>query len=50
IRVRTDEQPDGAPGLAADVTAESVSELRLAPGERVYLSVKAQEIAIHPGA
>lgn len=50
IRVRTDEQPDGAPGLAADVTAESVAELRLAPGERVYLSVKAQEIAIHPGA
>jgi molybdate transport system ATP-binding protein len=48
IRVRTDEQPDGAPGLAADITAESAAELRLAPGERVYFSVKAQEITIHP--
>lgn len=48
IRVRTDEQPDGAPGLAADITAESASELRLAPGDRVYFTVKAQEVAIHP--
>jgi molybdate transport system ATP-binding protein len=48
IRVRTDEQPDGAPGLAADITAESAAELRLAPGERVYFSVKAQEITVHP--
>ncbi len=50
IRVRGDEQPDGAPGLAADITAESAADLRLAPGERVYFSVKAQEIAVHPGA
>ena len=49
IRVRTDEQPDGAPGLAADITGESAAELRLAPGERVYFSVKAQEITVHPG-
>jgi molybdate transport system ATP-binding protein len=48
IRVRADEQPDGAPGLAADITAESAAELRVAPGERVYFSVKAQEISLHP--
>ncbi|WP_396936599.1 sulfate/molybdate ABC transporter ATP-binding protein [Mycolicibacterium sp.] len=48
IRVRADEQPDGAPGLAADITAESASELRLAPGEQVYFTVKAQEVAVHP--
>ena len=50
VRVRADEQPDGAPGLAADITAESAAELRLAPGERVYFSVKAQEVAVHPAA
>jgi molybdate transport system ATP-binding protein len=49
IRVRADEQPDGAPGLAADVTVEAAAELRLAPGERVYFSVKAHEIRLHPG-
>ena len=49
IRVRSDEQPDGAPGLAADITAESAAELRLAPGDRVYFSVKAQEVTVHPG-
>nr|MDT0526436.1 TOBE domain-containing protein [Streptomyces sp. DSM 41633] len=48
IRVRADEQPDGAPGLAADITAEAAAELRLTPGDTVYLSVKAQEVAIHP--
>jgi molybdate transport system ATP-binding protein len=47
IRVRADEQPDGAPGLAADITVESAAELRLAPGDRVYFSVKAQEVAVH---
>src|SRR5262249_10717052 len=47
IRVRADEQPDGAPGLAADITAESAAELRLAPGDRVYFSVKAQEVTVH---
>jgi molybdate transport system ATP-binding protein len=46
IRVRADEQPDGAPGLAADITAESAAELRLAPGERVYFTVKAAEVTI----
>ena len=45
--VRADEQPDGAPGLAADITADSAAELRLAPGDRVYFSVKAQEVTVH---
>ena len=48
LRVRADEQPDGAPGLAADITAESAAELRVTPGERVYFSVKAQEVTVHP--
>ncbi|MDT5297853.1 MAG: molybdate transport system ATP-binding protein [Mycobacterium sp.] len=48
IRVRTDEQPDGAPGLAADITVESATDLRLAPGQRVYFAVKSQEITVHP--
>ena len=47
LRVRADEQPDGAPGLAADITAESAAELRVTPGERVYFTVKAQEVAVH---
>ena len=50
IRVRGDEQPDGSPGLAADITAESASELRLAPGDRVYFTVKTQEITVYPSA
>jgi molybdate transport system ATP-binding protein len=49
IRVRADEQPDGAPGLAADITAEAAAELRLTPGDRVHFSVKTQEVALHPG-
>jgi molybdate transport system ATP-binding protein len=48
IRVRAEDQPDGAPGLAADITADSAAELRLAPGERVYFSVKAQEVTLLP--
>ncbi|HKP40889.1 sulfate/molybdate ABC transporter ATP-binding protein [Mycobacterium sp.] len=48
IRVRAEEQPDGAPGLAADITAESAAELCLAPGDHVYFSVKAQEVMVHP--
>ncbi len=50
IRVRADEQPDGAPGLAADITADSAAELRLATDDRVYFTVKAQEVRIHPSA
>ena len=48
VRVRGEAQPDGAPGLAADVTAEAAAELKLAPGERVYFVVKTLEVALHP--
>jgi molybdate transport system ATP-binding protein len=48
VRVRAADQPDGAPGLAADVTAESAAALELTPGDEVYFAVKAQEVAIHP--
>jgi molybdate transport system ATP-binding protein len=48
VRVRAEEQPDGSPGLAADVTAESAVDLRLTPGDRVYFVVKTQEVALHP--
>lgn len=48
IRVRGGEQPDGAPGLAADITAEAAADLRLVVGERIHFSVKAQEVALHP--
>ena len=49
IRVRADDQSDGAPGLAADITAEAAAELRLTPGDELFFAVKAQEVAIHPG-
>lgn len=49
IRVRAEEQQNGAPGLAADITADSAAELRLTPGERVFFSVKAQEVTVLPG-
>ncbi|WP_006243629.1 sulfate/molybdate ABC transporter ATP-binding protein [Mycolicibacterium tusciae] len=48
IRIRAEEQSDGAPGLAADITAGSAAELRLTSGERVYFSVKAQEVTLLP--
>lgn len=47
IRVRAEDQPDGAPGLAADVTADAVADLRLAPGERVWFAVKSQAVTVH---
>ncbi|BBZ13733.1 sulfate/molybdate ABC transporter ATP-binding protein [Mycobacterium branderi] len=47
VRVRAADQPDGAPGLAADVTAEAAAELRLTPGQSVWFSVKAQEVALY---
>lgn len=52
IQVRGLDQPDGAPGLAADITADAAAELRLAPGQVVWFGVKAQEVtlrATHPG-
>jgi molybdate transport system ATP-binding protein len=48
IRVRAEGQPDGSPGLSADITAEAAADLRLGPGERVYFAVKTQEVTIHP--
>jgi molybdate transport system ATP-binding protein len=48
IRVRASQQPDGSPGLSADITAKSASDLRLAPGDSVHFSVKSQEVSIHP--
>ncbi|MCV7099784.1 sulfate/molybdate ABC transporter ATP-binding protein [Mycobacterium palustre] len=48
VIVRGHEQPDGAPGLAAEVTVDAATELRLAPGERVWFSVKAHEVALYP--
>lgn len=48
ILVRGHEQPDGAPGLAAEITVDAVAELRLMPGERAWFSVKAHEVALYP--
>lgn len=47
-RMRCADQPDGAPGLAADITVEAAAELRLTPGDPVWLSVKSQAVAIYP--
>ncbi|ULE35864.1 sulfate/molybdate ABC transporter ATP-binding protein [Mycobacterium sp. IDR2000157661] len=49
VRVRAQDQPDGAPGLAADITADAAVELRLAPGDRVLFAVKAQEVSVCAG-
>lgn len=46
VQVRGVDQPDGAPGLAADITADAAAELRLTPGETVWLGVKAQEVTL----
>jgi molybdate transport system ATP-binding protein len=46
--VRGQEQPDGAPGLAAEITVDAAAELRLTPGERVWFSVKAHEVTLCP--
>lgn len=43
-------QPDGARGLAADVTADAAAELGLPAGERASFCVKAQEVTLHPVA
>ena len=50
VRVRGEEQADGAPGLAADITPEAAADLRLAAGDSVWFTVKAQEVALHPAA
>jgi len=48
VLVRAREQPDGAPGLAAEITVDAATELRLTPGERVWFSVKAHEVRLYP--
>ncbi|OBI16330.1 molybdenum ABC transporter ATP-binding protein [Mycobacterium sp. E2327] len=48
VLVRGREQSDGAPGLAAEITADAAAELRLTPGERVWFSVKAHEVTLYP--
>jgi molybdate transport system ATP-binding protein len=48
IRARAAGQPDGAPGLAADITPDAAADLRVVPGMRLWFAVKAQEVAIHP--
>ena len=47
VRVRGVAVADQATGIAADVTPEAVADLRLCVADRVWLSVKAQEIGIH---
>ena len=48
VLVRGQEQADGAPGLAAEITVDAAAELLLTPGARVWFSVKAREVAFHP--
>jgi molybdate transport system ATP-binding protein len=48
IRVRSRPQPDGSPGMAADITPAAVSDLGLEPGRRVFFVVKSHEVALHP--
>ncbi|WP_225725728.1 MULTISPECIES: sulfate/molybdate ABC transporter ATP-binding protein [unclassified Nocardia] len=48
IRVRGADNPDGSPGLAADLTPAAVAELDLAPGLPVYFAVKATEVHVYP--
>ncbi len=50
VLVRAGQQPDGAPGLAAEITVDAATELRLTPGEQVWFSVKAHEVALYPAA
>jgi molybdate transport system ATP-binding protein len=50
VLVRGEQQPDGAPGLAAEITVDAAADLRLTPGERVWFSVKAGEVAFYPTA
>jgi molybdate transport system ATP-binding protein len=53
IRLRAGRSVDGpswVEGLAADLTAAAVADLGLEPGTRVWLAVKAAEVALHPVA
>lgn len=48
FRVRLDAGQEAGPGLAADVTAPAVAELRLKVGEQVWFAVKSQLVNLHP--
>jgi molybdate transport system ATP-binding protein len=50
VLVRAVDQPDGAPGIAASITVEAAAELQLMLGARVWFSVKAAEVALHPAS
>ena len=50
FRIRLAADPGTSIGLAADVTAEAVADLRLAAGEQVWFSVKSQAVTLYPGA
>jgi molybdate transport system ATP-binding protein len=50
VMVRSQEQRDGAPGLAAEITVDAAAELQLTPGDRVWISVKALEVTLYPAA
>ncbi|OSC29330.1 molybdenum ABC transporter ATP-binding protein [Mycobacterium vulneris] len=50
VWVRAVQQPDGGPGIAAEITVDAASELQLVPGDRVWFSVKAHEVALYPAA
>jgi len=48
VLVRGQEQPDGAPGLAAEITIDAAADLRLTPGDRVWFTIKALEVSLYP--
>ncbi|OBJ48746.1 sulfate/molybdate ABC transporter ATP-binding protein [Mycobacterium asiaticum] len=48
VLVRAADQSDGGPGLAASITVDAAAELQLTVGTRVWFSVKATEVALHP--
>jgi molybdate transport system ATP-binding protein len=51
VRLRAGASPGGPPwveGLAADVTPAAVAELAVEPGDDLWFSVKATEVAVHP--
>ncbi|QUQ69482.1 sulfate/molybdate ABC transporter ATP-binding protein [Kutzneria sp. CA-103260] len=53
IRLRAARAVDGplwVDGLAADLTAAAVADLGIEPGTRIWLAVKAAEVALHPVA
>ena len=50
VRVRAAAQADGIVGLSADITPESVAEMRLQVGDEVWFTVKTQAVGIHSAA